>query len=129
LPELEDQTFPSSVAFAEGFFHLVVTLEVDEVAVGTPVYRPAPDPDLVLALHEIAILAKRDVWRSTQPQILVVEVWARNDAPSTVEVQFPYSVSRDFFHANEVLGSYKVGFAAGSLLHSVAKILRVIYPP
>jgi hypothetical protein len=118
------------VAFAEGFFHLVVTLEVevDEVAVGAAVYRPAHDPDLVLALHEIAILAKRDVWRSTQPQILVFEVRARNDAPSTVEVHFPHSISRDFFHANEALGGYKVGFTARSLLHSVAKVLRDVSP-
>lgn len=55
------------MAFAEGFFHLVASLEVEvnEIAVGAAVYRPAHDADLVLALHEIAFVAERDVWRST----------------------------------------------------------------
>jgi hypothetical protein len=118
------------VAFAEGFFHLVVTLEmeIDEVAVGAAVYRPAHDPDLVLALHEITVLTERDVRRSIQPQILVVEVRARYHAPDTVEVHVHDSTLREFFHSGGVSDGYKVGFAAGSLLHSVAKILIDVYP-
>ena len=79
-PELEDQAFPfqRGLAFAEGFFHLVVPLEVEvnEVAVGAAIDSPAHDPDLILSLDEIAVLTERDVRRSTQPQILVVEVRA-----------------------------------------------------
>jgi len=35
---------------------------------------------------------------------------------------------REFFHSCGVSDGYKVGFATGSLLHSVAKVLRDVYP-
>jgi hypothetical protein len=35
---------------------------------------------------------------------------------------------REFFHSGGVSDGYKVGFVAGCLLHSVAKILRDVYP-
>ena len=117
-------------SFAEGFFHLVVPLEVEvnEVAVGAAIDSPAHDPALILALDEIAVLTERDVRRSTQPQILVVEVRARYHAPDTVEVHVHDSTLREFFHSGGVSDGYKVGFVARCLLHSVAKILRDIYP-
>src|SRR5215212_927563 len=35
-----------------------------------------------------------------------------------------YCSEGDLFHSSGVVGGYKVGFAAGCLLHSVAKVLR-----
>jgi hypothetical protein len=68
-----DQAFPlqRGLAFAEGLFHLVVApeVEVDEVAVGAAVDRPAHDPDLVLTLHELAVLTKRELWSSPPAQL------------------------------------------------------------
>src|SRR5687768_928948 len=60
LPELEDQAFPfqRGLAIAKGFFHLVAAPEVDEVAVSAAVDRPAHDSDLVLTLHELAVLTE-----------------------------------------------------------------------
>jgi hypothetical protein len=40
----------------------------------------------------------------------------------------PFAVRSELFHSNGVSGGYKVGFAVGSLLHSVAKVLRNAYP-
>jgi hypothetical protein len=37
-------------------------------------------------------------------------------------------VRSEFFHFIGASGGYKVGFAAGSLLHSVAKVLKDAYP-
>jgi hypothetical protein len=48
--------------------------------------------------------------------------------PSTIEVHFPHSIWRESFHSNGAESGYKVGLAAGSLLHSVAKALRDVYP-
>ena len=61
-------------------------------------------------------------------QVITFEIRARNDVPSTVEVHFPHSIWRESFHSNGAESGYKVGFAVGSLLHSVAKILKDAYP-
>jgi hypothetical protein len=37
-----------------------------------------------------------------------------------------FRTGREFFHLIGISGGYKVGFAAGCLLHSVAKVLRIV---
>ena len=126
-PELEDQAFPfqRSLAFAEDIFHLVVPLEIEvyEILVDASVQRSVLYPYLKLTHYEVSILPESNVSGNPHVQVIIVEIRARNDVPSTVEVHSPYSIWRESFHSNDAESGYKVGFATGSLLHSVAKAM------
>jgi hypothetical protein len=77
---------------------------------------------------EVSILPESNVSGNPHVQVIIFEIRARNDLPSTVEVHFPHSTWREFFHSGGASDSYKVGFATGRLLHLVAKVLRDVYP-
>ena len=131
-PELEDQAFPfqRGLAFAEDIFHLVVPLEIEvyEILVDASVQRSVLYPYLKLTHYEVSILPESNVSGNPHVQVIIFEIRARNDLPSTVEVHFPHSIWREFFHSGGASDSYKVGFATGRLLHLVAKVLRDVYP-